>query len=229
MNQKPFAGDNETFAAQRHKMVEEQLRLRGIHDPRVLHAFETIPRHLFVPEESHSWAYADSPQLIGHDQTISQPYIAAMMIQTLRLTGAERVLEVGTGSGYQAAILACLAADVHTVEIIPELAERAKGILAQLGLANAQVHVGDGSQGWRDFAPYDAIVVAAAAPHVPAALLGQLSSQGRMILPVGRYGYQQLEVWWREENRFEHRTSLPVAFVPLRGKNGWPGGRSSTV
>jgi protein-L-isoaspartate(D-aspartate) O-methyltransferase len=147
-----------------------------------------------------------------------------MMTQALHLNGAERVLEVGSGSGYQAAILACLADDVHTVEIIPELADRAKGILARLGLTNVQVHVGDGSQGWPDFAPYDAIVVAAAAPHVPTALLEQLSAHGRMILPVGRYGYQQLEVWWREGNRFEHRPSLPVAFVPMRGKNGWPGG-----
>jgi protein-L-isoaspartate(D-aspartate) O-methyltransferase len=217
-----FPNDDE-MRAERHRMISGQLIPRGIHDERVLRAFEVIPRHLFVPAESHTWAYADAPQPIGRDQTISQPYIVALMSQKLHLTGSERVLDVGTGSGYQAAILSQLADQVHTVEIIPELAEHAKATLAQLGLANVQVHVGDGSQGWLEAAPYDAILVAAAAPKVPPSLLEQLGANGRLILPVGAFGFQQLEFWQRDGKDFVHETVLSVAFVPLRGVNGWPG------
>lgn len=209
------------FTVERHRMVEEQLRPRGINDPRVLAAFESTPRQLFIPEESHFWAYADSPQPIGFGQTISQPYIVALMTQLLHLTGSERVLEVGTGSGYQAAILSQLAAEVQTVELIPELAERAARTLAELGLDNVHVHSGDGSDGWAPSAPYDAILVAAAAPQVPPPLLEQLALHGRMVLPVGNHGYQGLELWRREAGAFEHETILPVTFVPLRGKHGW--------
>ena len=209
------------FAVERHRMVEEQLRPRGIDDPRVLAVVESTPRHLFVPEESHPWAYADAPQQIGFGQTISQPYIVALMTQLLKLTGSERVLEVGAGSGYQAAILSQLAAEVETVELIPELAERAARTLAELGLDNVHVHSGDGSEGWAPSAPYDDILVAAAAPQVPPPLLEQLALHGRMILPVGRHGYQGLELWRREQETFEHEAILPVAFVPLRGKHGW--------
>jgi protein-L-isoaspartate(D-aspartate) O-methyltransferase len=209
------------LAMERHRMVEEQLRPRGINDLRVLAVFESTPRHLFVPEESRPWAYADAPQPIGFGQTISQPYIVALMTQLLDLTGSERVLEVGTGSGYQAAILAQLAAEVQTVELISELAERAARTLAELGLNNVHVHSGDGSEGWRPSAPYDAILVAAAAPQVPPPLLEQLAAHGRMILPVGGRGYQGLELWRREPGTFEHDTILPVAFVLLRGKHGW--------
>jgi protein-L-isoaspartate(D-aspartate) O-methyltransferase len=212
------------FAVERHRMVEEQLRPRGIDDPRVLAVFESIPRHLFVPEESRPWAYADSPLQIGFGQTISQPFIVALMTQLLYLTGSERVLEVGAGSGYQAAILAGLAGELHTVEFIPELAERATRTLAELGLGNVHVHSGDGSMGWPASAPYDAILVAAAAPQVPQPLLEQLAEHGRLILPVGRHGSQELELWRREQGAFEHETILSVCFVPLRGKHGWPGG-----
>jgi protein-L-isoaspartate(D-aspartate) O-methyltransferase len=210
------------FVVERHRMVEEQLCPRGIDDPRVLAVFESTPRHLFVPEESRPWAYADSPQQIGFGQTISQPFIVALMTQLLHLSGSERVLEVGAGSGYQAAILAQLAAEVHTVEFIPELAERATCTLAGLGLANVHVHSGDGSDGWLACAPYDAILVAAAAPRVPPPLLEQLAAYGRLILPVGRYGDQELQLWQREPGAFEYKAIIPVAFVPLRGKHGWP-------
>lgn len=204
------------FTEERHRMVETQLIERGIHDARVLSALASIPRHLFVPEESRPWAYADSPQPIGFNATISQPYIVALMSQELQLDGSERVLEVGTGSGYQAAILARLAAEVHTVELISELAERAARTLADLGVLNLHVHCADGSLGWPAAAPYDAILVAAAASHVPQPLLDQLSAQGRMIIPVGRPGVQYLEYWWREAGTFKHEVTLPVRFIPLR-------------
>jgi protein-L-isoaspartate(D-aspartate) O-methyltransferase len=208
------------FVAERKLMVARQLRGGGISDRRVLEAFEFIPRHLFVPEESRAWAYEDHPIPIGFQQTISQPFIVAYMTQLLNLTGTERALEVGTGSGYQAAILSALTAEVHTIELIPALAERATTALTALGLSNVFVHIGDGSQGWVEAAPYDAIVVSAAAPHVPKSLLDQLTDDGQMILPVGKMGYQELELWQREGDSFSHETLLPVAFVPLRGKNG---------
>lgn len=204
----------------RYSMVERQLRARGIKDVRVLAAFESIPRHLFVPEESRKWAYEDCPHRIGFGQTISQPFIVAYMTQALKLTGTEHMLEVGTGSGYQAAILSRLAHEVHTIELIPELAERSARTLADLGLTNVFVHTGDGSKGWSESAPYDAIIVAAAAPHVPNPLLDQLTDQGRMILPVGASGSQVLQLWQRQGETFSHKTLLPVAFVPLIGKEG---------
>lgn len=201
-------------------MVARQLRGSGISNPRVLEAFESIPRHLFVPEESREWAYEDHPLPIGFQQTISQPYIVAYMTQILDLAGTERVLEVGTGSGYLAAILSALALEVHTIELIPALAERAETTLTSLGITNVIVHIGDGSQGWIESAPYDAIIVSAAAPRVPKSLLNQLADHGRMILPVGGGGYQELELWRRDGESFSHETLLSVAFVPLRGKEG---------
>lgn len=208
------------FIEERKRMVARQLRLRGISDRRVLEAFESVPRHVFVPEEYRSSAYEDCPLPIGFKQTISQPYIVAYMIQSLDLTGTERVLEVGMGSGYAAALLSTLAAEVHAIELIPALADRAKRTLEKLGLANVFVHIGDGSQGWTESAPYDAIIVSAAAPRVPRHLLDQLADHGRMILPVGESMYQELELWTREDDSFSHETLLPVAFVPLRGKEG---------
>lgn len=208
------------FLEKRKRMVARQLRGSGISNPRVLEAFESIPRHLFVPEESREWAYEDHPLPIGFQQTISQPYIVAYMTQILDLAGTERVLEVGTGSGYLAAILSALALEVHTIELIPALAERAETTLTSLGITNVIVHIGDGSQGWSESAPYDAIIVSAAAPRVPKSLLNQLADHGRMILPVGGGGYQELELWRRDGESFSHETLLSVAFVPLRGKEG---------
>ena len=208
------------FLAERKFMVSRQLMGRRISDRRVLEAFASIPRHLFVPAEYGSSAYKDSPLPIGFDQTISQPFIVAYMTQALALTGVERVLEVGTGSGYQAAILSMLAAEVHSVELIPALAERAKGVLDELAITNVFIHVSDGSLGWDASAPYDAILVTAAGPRVPKSLLNQLADDGRMILPVGEVGEQVLELWHREGDSFTNETLLPVAFVPLKGREG---------
>jgi protein-L-isoaspartate(D-aspartate) O-methyltransferase len=203
------------------RMTEEQLRWRGISDPRVLSVFKNTPRHLFIPEEYRKWAYADSPQPIGYGQTISQPYIVALMTESLCLKGSERVLEVGTGSGYQAAILSSLAAEIHTIEYIPELAALARATLLEFGAINITVHTGDGSKGLPDFAPFDAILVAAAAPSVPQPLLDQLTPGGRLVIPIGKQGYQKLELWTRKGDGFEEKGILPVSFVPLRGEYGW--------
>lgn len=208
------------FREERKDMVERQLQGRGISNRLVLDAFEAVPRHLFVPDELQFRAYEDCPLPIGFRQTISQPFIVAYMLQMLGLTGVERVLEVGTGSGYQAAILSKLSREVHTIELIPSLADRAAKVLADLGMVNVHVHIGDGAMGWAEAAPYDAIVVSAAATHVPGSLLEQLNDPGRMILPVGGSGRQELELWTREGDTFRHETLLPVAFVPLRSRDG---------
>lgn len=205
----------------RKQMVRDQLVGRGLRDPRLLSAFESMPRHLFVPEEYRQHAYADGPLPIGFNQTISQPYIVAFMTHLLELTGRERVLEVGTGSGYQAAILSQLAAEVHTLEIVPELFASAEKTLGELGCANVHCHLADGSLGWTDAAPYDGILVTAAAPSAPQTLLSQLAEGGRMVLPVGDRGYQELEIWRKADGKFSRRPSLGVAFVPLRGEYGW--------
>ena len=202
-------------------MVRRQIAARGLRDPRLLSAFEDVPRHLFVPEEYRHHAYEDGPLPIGFGQTISQPYIVALMTHLLELTGRERVLEVGTGSGYQAAILSHLAAEVHTVEVVPELSAQAERILFELGCQNVHCHVADGSLGWPDAAPYDGILVTAAAPSAPQPLLCQLAEGGWLVLPVGDRGYQELEIWQKAGGEFSRRTSLGVAFVPLRGEHGW--------
>jgi protein-L-isoaspartate(D-aspartate) O-methyltransferase len=208
------------FLEERKLMVARQLRGHGISDRRVLEAFESIPRHLFVPQKHQDEAYEDGPLPIGFQQTISQPFIVAYMTQALGLEGNERALEVGTGSGYQAAILSALVPEVHTVELIPALADRARKTLEEIGVRNVFVHVGDGSLGWAEAAPYDAVMVSAAAPHVPQSLLDQLADGGRMILPVGERGDQVLELWRRDGESFTHEDLLPVAFVPLRGRDG---------
>ncbi len=208
------------FFHQRKQMVERQLCTRGIEDARILAAFEVIPRQLFMPEKIRHAAYQDRALRIGFGQTISQPYIVAYMIERLGLTGRERILDVGTGSGYQSAILSRLARAVHTIELIPDLAERAAQVLAGMGVTNVFIHIGDGSQGWTDAAPYDAIIVAAAGPRVPYSLLEQPADHGRMVLPVGEPGFQKLELWRREEDSFVQETLIRVAFVPLRGKEG---------
>lgn len=203
-------------------MVEDQLVWRGIHDPRLLEAMRSVPRHCFVPEEYRDMAYSDGPLPIGTGQTISQPYIVALMSESVALKGSEKVLEVGTGSGYQAAILANLAREVHTIERHISLAEQARLVLGELGYKNITVHTGDGSKGLPDHAPYQAIVVTASAPKVPKPLLDQLDEGGRLILPVGdRWGGQTLQLWERHGAKFEHEAILPVTFVPLRGEYGW--------
>lgn len=214
--------DASAYQLERKRMVDDQLIWRGIHDPRVLEAMRSVPRHCFVPEEYRDMAYSDGPLPIGSGQTISQPYIVALMSETVRLTGKESVLEVGTGSGYQAAILACLAGEVHTIERHQHLADQARRILEELGYQNITVHTGDGSRGLPEHAPYRAIVVTASAPKIPKPLLEQLDEGGYLILPVGdRWGGQTLQLWERHGEKFDHEAILPVAFVPLRGEYGW--------
>lgn len=215
--------DDTDHEVKRKRMVANQLAGRGFTNPHLLAAFESVPRHLFVPEASRPHAYADSALRIGSGQTISQPYIVALMTDLLELNGDERLLEVGTGSGYQAAILGQLAGEVHTVEILSELAKRAESLLRELGYANVHVHVGDGSLGWPVAAPYAGILMAAAAPKVPQLLLAQLMDGGRLILPVAEDHRQLLEVWRRHGAEYTRRIVTEVAFVPLRGKSGWRG------
>jgi protein-L-isoaspartate(D-aspartate) O-methyltransferase len=203
------------------RMVEEQIRRRGLDDGRLLEAFHAVPRHLFVPEMMRSVAYEDHPVRIGQGQTISQPYIVAFMTNLLGLNGEENVLEVGTGSGYQAAILAHLAKSIHTVERYPELAKEARRTLELLNINNVFVHVGDGSLGWEKGAPYQGIVVTAAAPRAPQPLLNQLDDGGSLVIPIGDRFMQDLYVWQRHGDDFSSRQSIGVAFVPLRGENGW--------
>lgn len=209
------------FQAARQRMVESQLRGRNISDERVLQAMAAIPRHRFVPPDLQDRAYADGPLPIGDRQTISQPYIVAYMTQLLALEADDRVLEIGTGSGYQAAILAKLAREVYTVERIPKLAAGARLILAELRLDNVQVVECDGSNGLPEKAPYDAIIVTAAAPSAPEPLKEQLAPGGRLVVPVGSRGGQVLERWTRRGGGLEAEQLAPVAFVPLVGSHGW--------
>jgi protein-L-isoaspartate(D-aspartate) O-methyltransferase len=209
------------YTQARKRMVEEQMIARGIHDPRVLAVMGSVPRHCFIPLEDLPWAYSDRPLPIGHAQTISQPFIVALMTELLELNPNDRVLEVGTGSGYQAAVLGELAAEVHSVEVIPELALQAEKTLAGLGYSHVNVHTGDGSSGWPEAAPYNRILVAAAAPDVPQALIDQLEEGGELVIPVGDRSVQQLEVWRRIGLKFIRQVSLQVCFVPLRGQFGW--------
>ena len=215
--------DDEHFAVLRERMVREQIEARGVTDPRVLEAMRRVPRHLFVPPDYRDLAYSDGPLPIGHGQTISQPFIVAYMTALLRLKGDEKVLEIGTGSGYQAAVLAHLAREVHTVERIPALAEQARQRLEALGLDNVTVHLGDGTLGLPELAPFDAILVTAAAPKVPQSLLDQLADGGRLVIPVGSRGVQYLERWLRFGDEFRRQVLDPVAFVPLIGEEGWDG------
>ena len=210
-----------SYTSQRQRMVSEQIIARGVHDPRVLDAMRQVPRHRFVPAEYADMAYSDGPLPIGQGQTISQPYIVALMSEMLELQGGETVLEVGTGSGYQAAVLAHLAKTVHTVERHAALSEQAGRILQELGLNNVAVHLGDGSLGLPEYAPFQGIMVTAAAPAVPQPLLDQLADGGRLVVPVGSHGGQMLERWRRLGNTFDQEYTLAVAFVPLRGAHGW--------
>ncbi len=209
------------YAELRHEMVEKQIRRRGIADPRVLSAMERVPRHEFVPDVHRARAYEDSPLPIGEGQTISQPYIVAAMTAALHLTGPERVLEVGAGSGYQAAILSLLAAEVYTIERSAPLAHSASERVARLGYPNVHVHCGDGTLGLPEFAPFDAILVGASAPAIPAPLAAQLAQGGRMIIPIGDTDSQELRLLERIGEGFEIRTLDPCRFVPLVGRYGW--------
>jgi protein-L-isoaspartate(D-aspartate) O-methyltransferase len=198
-----------------------RLRRGGITDERVLAAIGSVPRELFVPEQLRSRAYADGALPIGYGATISQPTMVARMCEELRLTGEERVLDVGTGSGYQAAVLAELAAEVFGIERVPELAEQARAALVAAGYPGVEVHVGDGTLGLPERAPFDAIVVAAAAPRPPAALVAQLARAGRLVVPVGSRRDQRLEVVIRTESGSEVVRSVPCRFVPLVGAEGF--------
>ncbi len=208
--------------AARQRMVDEQLRGRDITDARVLASMMAVPRHLFVPADMRSFAYSDGPLPIGQGQTISQPYIVALMTQLLELQGTETILEVGTGSGYQAAVLSRLAEQVYTVERSGELANLAREVLESLGVENVIIRQGDGSGGLPEFAPFHGVIVTAAAPKVPRPLLDQLTSDGRLVLPVGGREGQVLERWSRDRDEFHVERVAPVAFVPLIGAHGWP-------
>jgi len=203
-------------------MVELQLRARGIYDERVLAAMARVPRHEFVSEEYWNQAYEDHPLPIGEGQTISQPYIVAIMLQAASLSGAETVLEVGTGSGYQAAVLARLAQRVHTVERHASLAHSAEAVLQRLGYSNVKVHVGDGSQGLPEHAPFDAIVVSAAAPRIPPSLFGQLCEGGRLAIPVGPAYAQEFQLVRKKHGQMEITRLEGCRFVPLIGCQGYP-------
>ena len=211
----------DTYSEARQRMVREQLVVRGIRDARVLAAMGKVPRHAFVPEALADAAYSDRPLRIGHDQTISQPYIVAAMTELARLEARSRVLEIGTGSGYQAAVLAEVGTRVWSIEIIPPLGQQAKTRLQRLGYNRVEVRIGDGYYGWPEQAPFDAIIVTAAASHIPPPLLKQLKPGGKMIIPVGsRYTTQQLILITRgENNEFVTRQVLPVRFVPLTGQH----------
>jgi len=205
------------FITMREKMVETQIKARGIKDPRVLSAMRKVERHRFVPKEYQGSAYLDQPLPIGEGQTISQPYIVGLMTELLELRGGEKVLEVGTGSGYQAAILAELAKEVYTVEIVETLATSARNRLLELGYKNITVKAGDGYLGWPEVAPFDAIIITCAPDHVPAPLLEQLKEGGRLVVPLGTYS-QELQKLVKRSGRIESTHIAPVIFVPMTGE-----------
>ena len=215
---------SDRFHTQRVAMVELQLRGRGIRDPRVLAAMQRVPRHEFLPPELQREAYEDRPLPIGYGQTVSQPYIVAAMLEALELQPSDRVLEVGTGSGYQTALLAELAGKVYSIERHPPLAEQAREALARLGYTRVEVVVGDGTEGLAGAAPFDAILVSAAAPKLPPPLLEQLAEGGRMIVPVGFSAGQELELVRKEHGQPRITRLDACRFVPLIGREGFPSG-----
>ena len=210
--------ENDVFVTARQRMVREQLSSRDISDQRVLAAMARVPRHEFVPEKLRARAHDDRPLPIGHDQTISQPYIVAFMTERLGLKPTDRVLEIGTGSGYQAAVLSVLVAEVYSIEIVAALAQRAEADLRRLGYTNVKVRTGDGYQGWPEAAPFDAIIVTCAPERIPQPLIEQLKDGGRMIIPVGPAWNQELILLRKQGQRVEQRPVLPVGFVPMTGK-----------
>ncbi len=210
------AGDDNR-AAERLSMVETQIERRGVKDPRVLEAMRKVPRHLFVPIDRRDAAYGDFPLPIGYGQTISQPYIVALMTELLRLKPDSRVLEIGTGSGYQGAVLAELAAEVYSIEIVEPLTEKARKLLEKLGYSNIQLKCGDGYYGWPDAAPFDGIMVTAAPKEVPQPLLDQLAEEGRLVIPEGKF-LQELVVYEKRKGKISRREVISVRFVPMTGR-----------
>ncbi len=210
------AGEKD-YAQRRESMVAAQIEARGVSDERVIAAMKKVPRHRFVPAEYREAAYYDSPLPIGSEQTISQPYIVALMTEALGLEGGGTVLEIGTGSGYQAAVLAEIVDTVFTIEILPELADRARAILDTLGYRSVRVRAGDGFFGWPAHAPFDGIIVTAAAPRIPEPLIEQLAPGGRIVIPVGDE-YQDLEIFTKADTGLVLLSTVPVRFVPMTGK-----------
>ncbi len=207
---------SQDFEKQRRNLID-QLRSQGISSSTVLDAMLKVPRHKFVPSSQRHMAYQNRPLPIGHDQTISQPFIVGYMTEAASIAPGEKVLEIGTGSGYQAAVLAELAKEVYTIEIIPELAEGARSVLRELGYKNVEVKTGNGYEGWPEHAPFDAIVVTAAPDEVPQALVNQLALRGKMVIPVGTT-FQEMVIITRDESGVVERRTIPVRFVPMTGK-----------
>lgn len=207
------------FSSSRKEMIEDQIVKRNVRDPEVIRAMRKIPRHLFIPEAQRNEAYEDKPVPIGYGQTISQPYIVALMTESLRLKKGEKVLEIGTGSGYQAAVLQEIGAKTFSIEIIPELAKFAQANLQQTGYASVQVKNGDGYQGWKEFAPFDAMLVTCAPEDVPQPLIEQLKEGGRMVIPVGAENQvQDLYLMKKIEGKLMRQSLAPVRFVPMTGE-----------
>ena len=213
--------ERDPYTQMRMAMVEHQIAARGVRDPRVLDAMRRVPRHLFVPPGYERAAYEDTPLPIGQGQTISQPYIVALMTALLEPGPEDRILEIGAGSGYQAAVLGALAGRVVTVERLPEVAAMARRNLELAGIDNVEVFVGDGTRGWPEAAPYAGIVITAAGPEVPAPLLAQLADGGRLVAPIGGREIQELVRIVRRGDRYGRESAGPVRFVPLLGEHGW--------
>jgi protein-L-isoaspartate(D-aspartate) O-methyltransferase len=216
----PLTTVAQDYEAERRNMVDQQILNRGIRNPRVLDAMRTVQRHRFVPEEYRHMAYSDRPLPIGHEQTISQPYIVALMTDYLNLKEGEKVLEIGTGSGYQAAVLAELVDQVYSVEIVRELAQQARTTLSDLGYDNVHIHTGDGYKGWPENAPYDAIIVTASPTDVPPSLKEQLAEGGRMVIPVGGPVFQKLVLLRKIDGKVRQTDVTSVRFVPMVDEKG---------
>ena len=216
----PLTAVSQDYDAERRNMVDQQILNRGIRNTRVLDAMRAVERHYFVPEQYRHMAYSDRPLPIGHQQTISQPYIVALMTDYLNLKEEEKVLEIGTGSGYQAAVLAELVGQVYSVEIVEELAHRARKTLEELGYENVHIRIGDGYKGWEEHAPYDAIIVTASPSDVPPALKEQLAEGGRMVIPVGGPVFQKLVLLRKEDGKVKQTDVTSVRFVPMVDEEG---------